>query len=103
MTKIGNETSLLCSDEQMKEISGLRSALAAKERERDERVRSYAALSMTASHVFRKAEKIAVRQKHSPEVSALRDAMELLSDYAMPDSAGTDRPAHCCMPDSRNG
>ena len=85
MTKIGNETSLLCSDEQMKEISGLRSALAAKERERDDRVRSYAALSMTASHVFRKAEKIAVRQKHSPEVSALRHAMELLSDHAMPD------------------
>jgi hypothetical protein len=85
LTKIGNETSLLCSDEQMKEISGLRSALAAKERERDDMVRSYAALSMTASHVFRKAEKIAVRQKHPPEVSALRHAMELLSDHAMPD------------------
>jgi hypothetical protein len=85
ITKIGNETCLLCSDEQMKEISGLRSALAAKERERDAMVRSYAALSMTASHVFRKAEKIAVRQKHPPEVSALRHAMELLSDHAMPE------------------
>ena len=85
LTKIGNETNLLSSDEQMKEISGLRSALAAKERERDDMVRSYAALSMTASHVFRKAEKIAVRQKHPPEVSALRHAMELLSDHAMPD------------------
>ena len=85
MTKIEHETNLLSSDEQMKEISELKSILAAKERERDAMVRSYAALSMTASHVFRKAEKIAVRQKHPPEVSALRHAMELLSDHAMPD------------------
>ncbi len=100
MTKIGNETSLLCSDEQMKEISGLRSALAAKERERDDRVRSYAALSMTASHVFRKAEKIAVRQKHSPEVSASPACHGTPLGSCHAGSAGTDRPAHCCMPDS---
>ncbi len=69
----------------MKEIAEMKSALAARERERDDMVRSYAALSMTASHVFRKAEKIAARQKHPSEISALRHAMELLSDHSMPD------------------
>ena len=85
ITKIRNEINFLCSDEQMKEISGLKSELSAKERERDDIVRSYAALSMTASHVFRKAEKIAVKQKHPSEISALRHAMDLLSDHTLPD------------------
>jgi hypothetical protein len=48
--------------------------------------RTYAALSMTASHVFRKAEKIAVKQKHPAEISLLRQTMELLSDHKIPDS-----------------
>ena len=41
---------------------------------------------MTASHVFRKAEKIAVRQKHPSEIAVLRQTMELLSDHKVPDT-----------------
>ena len=36
---------------------------------------------MTASHVFRKAEKIATRKHLSKEVHTLKDAMDLLSDH----------------------
>jgi hypothetical protein len=74
------------ADERMAEAAGLESDLKETESQRDSVARTYAALSMTASHVFRKAEKIAVKQKHPAEISILRHTMELLSDHEMPDS-----------------
>jgi hypothetical protein len=70
----------------MAEAAGLESDLKETESQRDSVARTYAALSMTASHVFRKAEKIAVKQKHPAEISILRHTMELLSDHEMPES-----------------
>jgi hypothetical protein len=54
--------------------------------ERERCVRRYAVLSMTASHVLRKAEKVARRQQGSPDARVLARAMEILSDHAVPDS-----------------
>jgi 23S rRNA A2030 N6-methylase RlmJ len=73
-------------DKQLAEVNTLKAALLEAENRRDTAIRINAALSMTASHVFRKAEKIAVRQKHPSEISALRHTMELLSDHAVPDT-----------------
>ena len=75
----------LSADERMNEINQQKSALQKTENDRDAITRAYAGLSMTASHVFRKAEKIAVKQKHPTEIASLRHAMELLSDHAIPD------------------
>jgi hypothetical protein len=73
-------------DEGMAEAARLESALKETETRRDIMARTYAALSMTASHVFRKAEKIAIKQKHPAEISILRHTMELLSDHEIPES-----------------
>jgi hypothetical protein len=73
------------ADERTAEVDALKSALKEAENRRDAVMRTNAALSMTASHVFRKAEKIAVRQKHPSEIAVLRHIMELLSDHAVPD------------------
>jgi len=75
----------LSSDERMGEVNELKAALQETEDNRDAAMRTNAALSMTASHVFRKAEKMAVRQKHPSEISLLRHAMELLSDHETPE------------------
>lgn len=75
------------ADNRMAEVDELKTALLEAEKTRDTVMRVNAALSMTASHVFRKAEKIAVRQKHPSEIAALRNAMELLSDHAVPEKA----------------
>jgi hypothetical protein len=74
------------ADERMAEAAGLESALKEMESQRDTITRAYATLSMTASHVFRKAEKIAIKQKHPAEISVVRHTMELLSDHEIPDS-----------------
>jgi hypothetical protein len=50
-------------------------------RQRDELMRHYASLTMTSSHVLRKAEKIATRKHLSKEVHILKDAMDILSDH----------------------
>ena len=42
---------------------------------------------MTASHVFKKAEKIAVKQHLTADVASLREAIELLSDHELPDAS----------------
>ena len=70
----------------MGEVNALKEALLEAEKNRDTTIRTNAALSMTAAHVFRKAEKIAVRQKHPSEIAILRQTMELLSDHNIPDS-----------------
>jgi hypothetical protein len=56
------------------------------EKKRTEVTRTYAALSMTVSHVFRKAEKIATKQRQPPEISTLRHAIDLLSNHTIPDT-----------------
>jgi hypothetical protein len=83
---IGKELQTVPADERMTEVSLLKTALQEAENKRDAAIRTNAALSMTASHVFRKAEKIAVRQKHPSEIAVLRQMMELLSDHEVPDS-----------------
>jgi hypothetical protein len=74
------------ADDRMAEVDLLKKTLLEAEKQRDAALRTNAALSMTASHVFRKAEKIAVRQAHSSEISILRHTMELLSDHQVPDT-----------------
>ena len=75
----------LVTDEKMTEVAGLESALRESEAQRDMSSRGYAALSMTASHVFRKAEKIASKQKHPAEITVLLRVTEILSDHEIPD------------------
>lgn len=82
---IEEELTNLARDERGREHEEMRAGLEETEKARDEATRHYASLSMTASHVFGKAEKMAVKQHHPSEVSALRKTMELLSDHAIPD------------------
>jgi hypothetical protein len=83
---IEKELQAFPADERMAEVNVLKAALQEAENRRDAAIRTNAALSMTASHVFRKAEKIAVRKKHPLEISVLRRTMELLSDHSVPDT-----------------
>jgi hypothetical protein len=83
---IEKELQAFPADERMAEVTMLKKTLLEAENRRDAAIRTNAALSMTASHVFRKAEKIAVRQKHPSEVSVLRHTMDLLSDHRVPDT-----------------
>jgi hypothetical protein len=81
---IGQELAALASDGRMAEVTGLDSALKEQEKERDSAARTYAALSMTASHVLRKAEKIAIKQKHPAEITVLKHTIGFLSDHEIP-------------------
>ena len=85
MESIERELKDLADNEEVAEISRQKRALQETEVDRDTAARTYAALSMTASHVFRKAEKIAAKQKHPSEIAMLRNAIELLSDHAIPE------------------
>ena len=64
--------------EQEEAISGLKKA-------RDLTVHRYSALSMTASHVLRKAEKVARRQQKSLDERVIAKAIAILSDHGVPD------------------
>ena len=75
------------ADPQMADARAKQAQIADLEKHRDESARAYASLSMTASHVLRKAEKIAIRQKHPAEISTLQHAMFLLSDHELPDTS----------------
>ena len=86
ISAIEKELQAFPADERMGEVGTLKKTLLEAENRRDAAVRTNAALSMTASHVFRKAEKIAVRQTHSSEISILRRTMDLLSDHKVPDT-----------------
>ncbi|HEX3001155.1 MAG TPA: hypothetical protein VHN82_02115 [Methanoregula sp.] len=81
---IDQELSILPRDSAMKEIEEKTAGLASLIRDRDDTARTYSALSMTASHVLRKAEKIATRQRHPSEIAILNTAMEILSDHEIP-------------------
>ncbi len=69
-----------------------------KAKARDETARIYASLSITASHVLRKAEKIAIRQKHPAEIPVLLHAMEVLSDHELPEPAGLKSALQAACP-----
>ncbi len=86
VSSIEKELAAFPADERMAEVDMLKAALTEAENRRNATIRTNAALTMTASHVFRKAEKIAVRQKHPSEISVLRHVMELLSDHAVPNT-----------------
>nr|WP_321351979.1 hypothetical protein [uncultured Methanoregula sp.] len=81
---IDKELAGLKEDAGNREVEEQKSALQELESSRDDAIRHYAALSMTASHVFRKAEKISQKQHNKPETDALRRVMELLSDHTIP-------------------
>ncbi len=82
---IEKEQDAISHDPRMEEIDEQKAALLILSRKRDEAARAYSTLSMTASHVFRKAEKIATRQHHPADIALLRPAMEILSDHELPD------------------
>jgi hypothetical protein len=86
LTSIEKELRDLTSVASMKEVDQKKSALADFEKKRDDQIRAYTALSMAAAHVLRKAEKIATKQRHTTDISALRHTIDLLSDHAAPDS-----------------
>lgn len=78
------ELARLAGDPSLHEIEDLKRERGDLVRQRDDAVRTYSALSMTASHVFRKAEKLASRDHRAPGGAALRAAMEILSDHDIP-------------------
>jgi hypothetical protein len=82
---IDKELDMNPEDPRMQEINQLKAALGNLTGKRDDAARTYSTLSMTASHVFRKAEKIATRQHHPSEIAILNPAMEILSDHEIPD------------------
>jgi hypothetical protein len=59
-------------------------------KERDLTMHRYSTLSMTASHVLRKAEKVARRQQKQTDERAIARAIALLSDHTIPDTKGID-------------
>src|SRR5208337_509502 len=83
---IENEELALEGDERQTGIAAKREQLARIAQALDEVGRSYSAHSMTASHVFRKAEKIATRQHHPAEIVTINHAMDLLSNHDVPDA-----------------
>jgi len=70
----------------VKELAGREQEIALLTGERDQTVRRYAALSMTAAHVLRKAEKVARRQQKPLDERAIQRAIALLSHHTVPDS-----------------
>lgn len=91
------ELAHLPEDPAMHEIEEMKRALDDLAGQRDDAVRTYSSLSMTASHVIRKAEKLAARDHHTPEVSLIRTTMEILSshDIPAPDLLDTRLAAAC--------
>lgn len=83
---IGQELAAMPADPRMAEVEERRKSLHELEQHLEEKTRTYAALSMTASHVLRKAEKIAAKQKNASEIAILKHAMALLSDHELPDN-----------------
>lgn len=84
LKEIGQEMAAMPSDPGMAQFTEMKSSLHQLTVQLEEKTRTYAALSMTASHVLRKAEKIATKQKHNDEIAFLKHAMALLSDHELP-------------------
>jgi hypothetical protein len=84
---IETEETALAGDDRQAIVAAKKHELSTIVKARDEVARSYSAHSMTASHVFRKAEKIAARQHHTSEIAMLDRAMDLLSSHEIPDGS----------------
>jgi hypothetical protein len=95
---IEKELLVLPSDAGMKEVNEKKSALAEMEKRQTEVTRTYAALSMTVSHVFRKAEKIATKQRQPTEIATLRQAIDLLSDHTVPEIKDLESALNTAFP-----
>jgi hypothetical protein len=67
-------------------ITGQQRTIQVLAEDRDKTIRRYAALSMTASHVLRKAEKLAHKQHKANDEGVLRHALYILSDHTVPDT-----------------
>jgi hypothetical protein len=93
-----NELENLSADAGMTEIKKIRSTLDDREKKREVLTRAYTTLSMTASHVFRKAEKIATKQRHPAEVSTIQHTIDLLSDHTVPDPEELDSALELACP-----
>ena len=81
----GEEVEIAADTKGIHDVNECRAALAETENKRNEVTRNYAARSMTASHVFNKAEKIGAKQHQTGDVSSLRHAIEILSHHVLPD------------------
>ena len=81
----GEEAEIAADTQGNHTVNECRAELAQREEKRNEVTRNYAARSMTASHVFKKAEKIATKQHQNSDVSSLRHAIEILSHHVLPD------------------
>ena len=92
------ETEIASDAEGNRAINECRTLLAEKETVRNNITRDYTAKSMTASHVFKKAEKIAVKQHHTTDAATLRHAIELLSDHELPDAADMGTALNAAYP-----
>jgi hypothetical protein len=87
-TRIGEceqELASLERDEAQGQLAEKHRALSSMIEERDGVIRRYAALSMTASHVLRKAEKLAHKQHRKADEAVLIHAMDILSDHTVRD------------------
>lgn len=81
---IDGELARLAEDPAVHEVEEQKKNLCGLRQQHDEALRTYSACSMTASHVFRKAEKLASKDRYAPGGAALRAAMELLSGHDIP-------------------
>jgi hypothetical protein len=84
---IETEEIALAGDDRQAVVAAKKHELSTIVQARDEVARSYSAHSMTASHVLRKAEKIAARQHHTTEIAVINHAMDLLSSHEIPDAS----------------
>ncbi|MGB8219713.1 MAG: hypothetical protein WCE46_04955 [Methanoregula sp.] len=78
---ITGEMARLSADPALLTLDAERDRCAELVRQRDDLMRHYASLTMTSSHVLRKAEKIATRKHLSKEVHVLKEAMDILSNH----------------------
>ncbi len=90
LSSIEKELTDIRSDTKMNELNGKKTVLGEMEKKQEEKTRNYTAFSMTASHVFRKSEKIATKKRQNSEVTILRKTIYLLSDHTPPDSNDLD-------------
>jgi hypothetical protein len=81
LSAIAGELQQLSADELSQSLMMQKTRYSELEKQRDTVMRTYASLSMTASHVFRKAEKIANRKRQTTEMHILKKTMEILSDH----------------------
>ncbi|MDP3395488.1 MAG: hypothetical protein Q8S57_02295 [Methanoregula sp.] len=82
----GEEAEIAADIQGNNKVNECRAAVADAVNKRNEVTRKYAARSMTASHVFKKAEKIAAKQHQTSDVSSLKHTIEILSHHVLPDS-----------------